>query len=123
MLNYLHEYSSNAKNYKDNFKNEGWIHATWLACALLTTSSESDYVSLFGKPQGINSQLYFTGSNYFYNNCQMKNGQLQYHNGNNWVNAYDVVIVGSTLSSSNLIVNKTNVNSHKSSSKNIYFNI
>lgn len=116
--------STNAKSYKNNSTNAGWRHATWLACAILSTSSESDYISLFGKPQGISNQLYFAGSNYFYNRCQMNGSQLQYNMPSvGYIDANDVVIVGDNLSSSYLCTTKTNVKDHKSSTKNIYFNI
>lgn len=116
--------SSNAKDYKNNSTNSGWRHATWLACAILTTSSESDYISLFGKPYGISDQLYFSGSNYFYNRCQMIGSQLQYNMPSvGYINTYDVVIVGSSLSDSHICTTKTSVNNYKSSTKNIYFNI
>lgn len=116
--------SSNAKSYKNNSTNAGWRHATWLACAILTTSSESDYISLFGKPQGISNQLYFSGSEYFYNRCRMNGSQLQYNMPSvGYVNSDNVVIVGDSLYSSHLCSTKSNVYSYKSSSKNIYFNI
>ena len=116
--------STNAKSYKNNTTNSGWRHATWLACAILTTSSNSDYVSLFGKPQGISNQLYFAGSEYFYNRCKMNGSQLQYNMPSvGYVDAKNVIIVGSSLSNSHLCTTKSNVSSYKSSSKNIYYNI
>lgn len=100
-----------------------WYDAVWLACALLYTSSTSDYIQLFGKPAGITNQLYFAGSEYFYNHSQMNGNQLQYLMDYSWVNVYSPVIVGSTMNSYWNCSQKSTIYNLKSYSKNIFFNI
>ena len=53
---------SSTRNARNPTMGSVWKHAIWLACAILTTSNESDYMWLFGKPIGINNQVMFYAS-------------------------------------------------------------
>lgn len=43
----------------DATMNEAWEYATWLACAICTTTDETQCASLISKPQGITTQTSF----------------------------------------------------------------
>lgn len=63
--------------------------------------------------------LYFTASNYFYNNCRDYNNKLQYKMDGNWTNVSNAAILGH----SNLITTRDMVNQRKRSDRNLFFNI
>lgn len=54
--------SSATYNARNPVKNSVWKHAIWMSCAILSTSDTSDYMWLFGKPTGIDNQLFFYAS-------------------------------------------------------------
>ena len=54
--------SSATSNARNPVKNSAWKHAIWMSCAILSTSDTSDYMWLFGKPTGIDNQLFFYAS-------------------------------------------------------------
>ncbi|MBQ7132064.1 MAG: cell wall hydrolase [Oscillospiraceae bacterium] len=110
---------ANTQHSRNPEKTEGWRTAIWYACAISSSDSYSDYLSLFGKPNLYLNQMYFTSSNYFYNNCRDYNGKLQYKMDGTYRDVSSAAILGY----SSFITNKTTVNSRRSSSRNLFFNI
>lgn len=102
--------SSRAKTAKSNTDN-GWCHATWLACALLSTTSTSDYMSLFGKPYGIDNQLFMYRS--VDATFGLKDGYLTI-NGNRCKNA--------AYAGVRTVSNATEATKFKAEDRNIFYN-
>ncbi len=87
-----------------------WYHATWLACALLSTNNKSNCQELFGKPQGIAGQHYFRGISSFVNNiANSTSGANCILFGTKKSRLKNVVIVNKDNINKSLVVNATRI--------------
>lgn len=111
--------SDNTKRAREPAQGAGWKTAIWYACAITTTTNHTDCRSLFGKPNGISNQLFFTASTYFYTNCKNRTGGLQYRMDGKWVDVKQVRMV----SYDEEIKTKATVKDEQSLSFNIFFNL
>ena len=112
-----------------------WSHAIWIACALLTTYSDSDYCDLITKPTGMSSQLYFVGLSYFFSGTVSKDATpsgtgLLYKMDGTYRGIKNVVIVFDTATSYQNPISKSAINSDKrldsnaeKGTHNIFFNL
>lgn len=86
--------------------NQAWEYATWLACAICTTTDEAQCTSLINKPQGITTQTSFRSLTGFTSRCyNSTNGnyivmKVTYNNIENHIKIRDVVIVGDLCNTS-----------------------
>jgi len=110
-----------------------WSSAVWAACTLLTTSSNSDYLELIAKPNGITDQFFFTGLTYFMLSYKSQNDYptgLRYNMDGTFHDIEDVVIVFNTNdtyqnpTSKEAILNNSRLDTYyERSTHNIFFNL
>lgn len=92
---------------------EAWKDATWLACAICTTTKEEDCRGLFGKPNGITNQLFFYSLESFANVCKDSSNGIVY-NGNV---LKDVTVVGDEFNAISHLVNATTLDQIRNCTK------
>ncbi len=96
----------------DAIMNHAWEFATWLACAICTTTNEAQCAALINKPQGITTQTNFRSLTGFTDYC------YNFENGNyivmktsyGHIKIKDVVIVGDLCNASDYILSSHLVN-------------
>lgn len=93
------QFSSICDGSKDtripDISSSAWKYATWLACAICTTTVESECISLVNKPEGITNQKNFRALTGFINRCRnSENGYIIMATSYGNSKIMDVVIVG-----------------------------
>lgn len=84
-----------------------WKYATWLACAICTTTVESECILLVNKPEGITNQKSFRALAGFLSRCRdSKDGYIILENSYGNSRITEVVVVG------DLIEDKVSLKSH-----------
>ena len=113
--------NTQARNAKSS-TDLGWEYATYLACLLCTTTSESSWKAIVSKPKGISNQLYFRPASQLRNTNLFEdtsNGLVFKYSSTNIVSVYNACIAGkgTATSTSNLL----NYCGSSTSGYNVYF--
>lgn len=92
---------------KPDIESQAWKNATWLACAICTTTVESECRSLVNKPGGIDTQTCFRALTNFVSRCEDSlNGIVYVYSDGRKSRLTDVVIVGDLGDSKDLEILK-----------------